>query len=832
MNKIEEQIKKFLLIKQKLPTKEKDSISKFSGVTYYSFLSFFNKKKYNSTHKNLSNNMLNSNQNLTDKSLEQKQKEIKKLFPFVSQKPTEKNKSKTQQGKNQLNTGSDIQWSGYNPENSPKKEITLLDIENNNIGGKELTKILAKKEKKEKTVANEQENNKLLEAVDEEILEQNNNDNKHSSDSDLSFEEEDKDKNNVVNNEDEKLKYSENLELRNNESGMNEPNNFEIFDTTKINEQNNNPIDFFCEQNNISFDEKDRNADTLNKKNDVHEGLEKMKIEEEIKKEEKKEFKKPSPKKEKEKEIKRNSSKICIPLDENEKDKENEKEKVKEKNTQKQNDKNKAIKPQSSKTSKTHKINTDNKTNLNNINHTNTKNKDEKFLQKKVNRNSQSEARPSTNINKGEISPFHQKNSNMSKSKKIIEDDEEDEEYIPKEKEKEKGKEKEKNKEKEKEKEKVKEKEKEKEKSIPKQEESIVTNEGSKFRLNFGLNENDTNKKNNLPEKEISINIESLPENKNNNKNKNGTNNTMNKISNSNSLANNYDISCLDNIYEILTSINNRLKENFKRIKENNAIQKCFNLINEIKKNDKDDLIKRKKDTYSNIYELLRTLFDFFCENKISKDFNNEIVAICIHIETYYKNVKKHDNSINKKDTFYKKKLYFKYAFSKLELRNYDKASLKELCSNASNNNENSNSTKTNNNYEKLLKFTKTSKRYLRTSSLILKEVKIFLDKLKEATKTEIISQYIKIYDNIYKDIQTTPQVIAYNRLFYHFKIIFSIQNEMNDEELKKEIEKSKKKENHNVDERKKGKSMQVHKNGILNKREASMNNIKSKNNK
>ena len=287
MNKIEEQIKKFLLIKQKLPTKEKDSISKFSGVTYYSFLSFFNKKKYNSTHKNLSNNMLNSNQNLTDKSLEQKQKEIKKLFPFVSQKPTEKNKSKTQQGKNQLNTGSDIQWSGYNPENSPKKEITLLDIENNNIGGKELTKILAKKEKKEKTVANEQENNKLLEAVDEEILEQNNNDNKHSSDSDLSFEEEDKDKNNVVNNEDEKLKYSENLELRNNESGMNEPNNFEIFDTTKINEQNNNPIDFFCEQNNISFDEKDRNADTLNKKNDVHEGLEKMKIEEEIKKEEK-----------------------------------------------------------------------------------------------------------------------------------------------------------------------------------------------------------------------------------------------------------------------------------------------------------------------------------------------------------------------------------------------------------------------------------------------------------------------------------------------------------------------------------------------------------------
>ena len=52
--------------------------------------------KVHSGGENLSNNMLNSNQNLTDKSLEQKQKEIKKLFPFVSQKPTEKNKSKTQ----------------------------------------------------------------------------------------------------------------------------------------------------------------------------------------------------------------------------------------------------------------------------------------------------------------------------------------------------------------------------------------------------------------------------------------------------------------------------------------------------------------------------------------------------------------------------------------------------------------------------------------------------------------------------------------------------------------------------------------------------------------
>jgi hypothetical protein len=225
-------------------------------------------------------------------------------------------------------------------------------------------------------------------------------------------------------------------------------------------------------------------------------------------------------------------------------------------------------------------------------------------------------------------------------------------------------------------------------------------------------------------------------------------------------------------------------------------------------------------------------LFDFFCENKISKEFNNEIVAICKHVETYYNNVKTYDNTINKKESFQKKKLYFKYAFSKLELRNYDKLFLKEICSNANNNNDNNNSTKANNNYEKMLKYIKITKRYLRTSSIILKEIKIFLEKLKDATKTDKISQCIKKYERIYKDTKTSPQVMSYDSLYYHFKLIFSIQNDMNNEELKKEIEKSKKKEMQTVDERKKGKSMQVQKNGIQNKREASMNNIKSKNNK
>ena len=66
---------------------------------------------------------------------------------------------------------------------------------------------------------------------------------------------------------------------------------------------------------------------------------------------------------------------------------------------------------------------------------------------------------------------------------------------------------------------------------------------------------------------------------------------------------------------------------------------------------------------------------------------------------------------------------------------------------------------------------------------------------------------------------------MAYNRLFHHFYLIFTLL-----EEPPKKEEETKRKENH--DERKKGKSMQVHKNGIQNKREASMSNTKVKNNK
>ena len=124
-----------------------------------------------------------------------------------------------------------------------------------------------------------------------------------------------------------------------------------------------------------------------------------------------------------------------------------------------------------------------------------------------------------------------------------------------------------------------------------------------------------------------------------------------------------------------------------------------------------------------------------------------------------------------------------------------------------------------------MVKFIKITKRYLKTSLILLKEAKTNLDNIKKEPKNESNSKNIEKYEIINKDIRSSSHVMAYNRLFRHFYYIFSLL----DEPQKKE-EETKKKENH--DERKKGKSMQVHKNGIQNKREASMSNFKSKNNK
>ena len=136
-------------------------------------------------------------------------------------------------------------------------------------------------------------------------------------------------------------------------------------------------------------------------------------------------------------------------------------------------------------------------------------------------------------------------------------------------------------------------------------------------------------------------------------------------------------------------------------------------------------------------------------------------------------------------DNFSNRKLYFKYAFSKLELRNYNKSNLKELCP-SSNNNEINNSSA---NTDKMIKFIKLTKRYLKTSSIILKEVKTNLENIRKEPKTESNSKIKDNYDIIYKDIQSSSHLMAFNRLFHHFYCLFSLL----DESPKKEEETKKK---------------------------------------
>ena len=72
-----------------------------------------------------------------------------------------------------------------------------------------------------------------------------------------------------------------------------------------------------------------------------------------------------------------------------------------------------------------------------------------------------------------------------------------------------------------------------------------------------------------------------------------------------------------------------------------------------------------------------------------------------------------------------------------------------------------------------------------------------------------------------------SPHFMGINRLFAHLGLIFSFHMDSNNKKLINEIEEQKKN-----DERKKGKSVQINRNGINGKRDSSINSVKMKNNK
>ena len=106
------------------------------------------------------------------------------------------------------------------------------------------------------------------------------------------------------------------------------------------------------------------------------------------------------------------------------------------------------------------------------------------------------------------------------------------------------------------------------------------------------------------------------------------------------------------------------------------------------------------------------------------------------------------------------------------------------------------------------------------------KELKNFCEKLEKSAKTQLVNQLINKYEYCPADIQMSPHLMGYKRLFSHFGLIFSFYYDYNN--LNNELEEIKKKNTH--DDKKKGKSIQVNRNGV-DKRDTSVNSVKMKKN-
>ena len=354
--------------------------------------------------------------------------------------------------------------------------------------------------------------------------------------------------------------------------------------------------------------------------------------------------------------------------------------------------------------------------------------------------------------------------------------------------------------------------------------ETIIKNEGNKFTLVVGNDTKIINSKKSTSMKNIkslkykgsskkdfksskNINANNSSENKINsiNKNKNGSQNESNKNNKDN---NNYDEDCIKIIQEILNEIKRKLSnENSEKI----AIEKCFDKIDDVKQ--QNNYIKRKKRTYLNIIKILQILFSNLGGNKC-ESYLKEICQILECVYSFFKNVKKYDNDINNNQFFYKRKLAFKYVFSQIELKNYNISSLNELIPKKNNND--------NNNSDNIKKFIKAYKRYVRTSKKLLKDIKNVRESMNSSPKINATTNFEKKYESCPANIQMSPHLMTYKGLFNHSSIVLSFysdyneyQKEMKNLEDPKKIESSKYK---NSETKKKAKSIQINRNGYYDK--------------
>ena len=230
----------------------------------------------------------------------------------------------------------------------------------------------------------------------------------------------------------------------------------------------------------------------------------------------------------------------------------------------------------------------------------------------------------------------------------------------------------------------------------------------------------------------------------------------------------------LNNIKKILLNINEKLS---KESNEKLSIKKCLENIEDIKKNNDD--IKRKKQAYTVILKPIHYLFSIFNDNKIYKNYINEITQLLENIQKYYKYVKKYNESINSNQFYYKRKLAFKYVFSKFELKVLDQNSLKGIITKKDNlNNNNSNNSNNNEDIMNMKKILKTYKRYIKTSEILLKEIKDFREKINNSPKTKSSENIKKKFESCPANIQMSPHLMSYIRLFNHCSTILTFYSD------------------------------------------------------
>ena len=679
MKKIQEQLENFLSINNKLNKQEKDELTSKVDKTILFMLNSHKYKTSNTSNSlsNTSKDKKNSNKHyITENMYDSKTKE--KNNKFFTQKYNEqtliKNPQKTIPSNSQVNKNipmthhiSNFNHNSIDSEvnndvaDSYGTNINLLNMANGDIKPQDVYKIF----EDERNEENNKKNEKMEKIEKTENKDKENEKQKMLSDNeeeDLDFDIDQIEKDQVKERNKSNVKseaFKSHLYVSKKESGINLAENFNIFDETKMIKENDSD-DSNSDDNNYSINNSHNNdysnEEEKNKNDNIESNSSKENKNE--KKIDKGEDKSVSPFNGKENKNNENGIysngglRICIPIDENLDDldfkESNNNSQIKPSKNNKNSNKNdfkntnndkflekkrkenhyhqNPIRKNSLTSRSEHSNNIDYKNYLSKIDKKKViidDEEDEEFNQKIPNYNKKD---INKNIRKNSLNSRSEHSNNIDNKnylskldkKKVVIDDEEDEVFnykVPNYNKKDLL------------------------LSSPKKndesknntdiKETIIKNEGNKFTLVVGndtkiinskksssmkniksLKYNGSSKKDFKSSKNINSNNTSENKNKINSINKN-KNGSQNESNKNNKDNNNYDESCIKIIQEILNEIKRKLSnEN----SEKTAIEKCFDKIDDIKQ--QNDYLRRKKRTFLNIIKILQILLSNLEENK------------------------------------------------------------------------------------------------------------------------------------------------------------------------------------------------------------------------